>query len=125
MGEEKAYLMVLDDDAAVRHTWTIIFRQQGYEVAAVERGQDAIDSARNRAPDLLLADIRLPDMTGIEVARQVHQQAPDCHILLISGDGDSNEALEEARAMGTSFEVLPKPIAPPELIRRVSDLLKQ
>lgn len=124
MGEEKPYLMVLDDDAAVRHTWTIIFRQQGYEVASVERGQDAIDSARNRAPDLLLADIRLPDMTGIEVARQVHKQAPDCRILLISGDGDSNEALQEARAMGTSFEVLPKPIAPPELIRRVAELLE-
>ena len=124
-GEAKPYLMVLDDDAAVRHTWTIIFRQQGYEVVAVERGQDAVDAANDRAPDLLLADIRLPDMTGIEAAKRVQSAAPNCRILLISGDGDSNEVLEEARALGTSFEVLPKPIAPPELIQHVADRLKR
>lgn len=123
-GEVKPYLMVLDDDTAVRHTWTIIFRQQGYEVVAVECGQDAIDAARDRAPDVLLADIRLPDMTGIEAARRVQHEAPRCRVLLISGDGESNEVLEEARSMGTSFEVLPKPIAPPELIQRVADLVK-
>jgi CheY-like chemotaxis protein len=120
----KAVLMILDDDAAVRHTWTIIFRQQGYEVIPVEHGEAAIDAARNQAPDLLLADIRLPDMTGIEAARQVKEIAPGCHILLISGDGEASEALEEARLQGTSFEVLPKPISPPDLIQRIADRLK-
>lgn len=117
--------MVLDDDAAVRQTWTLIFRQEGYDVVAVERGQDAIDAARDRAPDLLLADIRLPDMTGIEAAKRVQQQAPSCRVLLISGDGESSEALDAARAAGTAFEVLPKPIAPPELIQRIADRLKR
>lgn len=124
MGEGKPVLMVLDDDNAVRQTWTIIFRQQGYEVVPVERGEAAITAARNRAPDLLLADIRLPDMTGIEAARRVQQIAPSCHVLLISGDGDSSEALEEARARGTHFEVLPKPISPPDLIQRIASYLK-
>jgi CheY-like chemotaxis protein len=91
----------------------------------VERGRDAIEAARERAPDLLLADIRLPDMTGIEAARQVQQQAPACRVLLISGDGESSEAIEEARAEGTAFEVLPKPIAPPELIQRIAERLKR
>lgn len=117
--------MVLDDDAAVRQTWTIIFRHQGYEVISVETGQQAIDAASNRAPDILLADIRLPDMTGIEAAKRVQQQAPECQVLLISGDGESSEALEAARAAGTAFEVLPKPIAPPELIQRIADRLKR
>lgn len=124
MGEDKPVLMVLDDDTAVRHTWTIIFRQQGYDVVPVERGEEAIAAAHERAPDLLLADIRLPDMTGIEAARRVRQIAPSCHVLLISGDGESSEALEIARAEGTDFEVLPKPISPPDLIQRIASFLK-
>ena len=124
-GEDKPLLMVLDDDAAVRQTWTLIFRQQGYRVIAVESGQDAIDAARSRPPDLLLADIRLPDMSGIEAARRIQNELPSCRVLLISGDGESSEVLEQARLAGTSFEVLPKPIAPPELIQRIADRLKR
>ena len=123
-GNHTPLLMILDDDSAVRHTWTIIFRQQGYEVVPVEHGQAAIDAARERAPDLLLADIRLPDMTGIEAAQRVQQLAPACHVLLISGDSDSSEALAEARAQGSTFEVLPKPISPPDLIQRIAERLK-
>ena len=123
-GEDKPLLMILDDDNAVRHTWTIIFRQQGYEVVPVDHGEAAIDAARDRAPDLLLADIRLPDMTGIEAAQRVLEVAPTCRVLLISGDGESSEALDQARAHGISFEVLPKPISPPDLIKRIADRLK-
>ena len=123
-GEVKPLLMILDDDTAVRQTWTIIFRQQGYEVVPVDRGEAAIEAAHENAPDLLLADIRLPDMTGIEAAKRVREIAPHCHILLISGDGESGEVLDMARAQGVNFEVLPKPISPPDLIRRIADRLK-
>ncbi len=122
--DDKPILMVLDDDNAVRQTWTIIFQQQGYEVVPVDRGEAAIDAARERPPDLLLADIRLPDMTGIEAARRVVEIAPLCRVLLISGDGESSEALDHARAQGICFEVLPKPISPPDLIKRIADRLK-
>src|ERR1051325_7190918 len=125
LSEDKPLLMVLDDDNAVRQTWTIIFRQQGYEVVPVERGEAAIEAARDRAPDLLLADIRLPDMSGIEAAQRIHEIAPACHILLISGDSDSSEVLDEARAQGISFEVLPKPISPADLIRRIGQILRK
>ncbi len=121
----KPLLMVLDDDNAVRQTWTIIFRQQGYDVVAADSGGAAIQAARDRAPDLLLADIRLPDMTGIEAAKVVKELAPKCHVLLISGDSDSSEALDMARAQGSTFEVLPKPISPPDLIQRIADRLRQ
>ena len=121
----KPLLMVLDDDNAIRQTWTIIFRQRGYEVVPVDRGAAAIEAAHLRAPDLLLADIHLPDMSGIEVARRIQQIAPACQILLISGDSGSNEALDEARAQGVSFEVLPKPISPADLIRRIDERLRK
>lgn|SRR5512135_1916585 len=123
-GEDKPLLMILDDDNAVRQTWTIIFRQQGYEVVPVDRGEAAIEAARANPPDLLLADIRLPDMTGIEAAQRVRAIAPHCRVLLISGDGESSEALDLARAQGVSFEVLPKPISPPDLIRRIAERLR-
>lgn len=122
--EVKPLLMILDDDNAVRQTWTIIFRQQGYEVVPVDRGEAAIDAAQDRAPDILLADIHLPDMSGIEAAQRVQRIAPRCHILLISGDGESSEVLNAARAQGVTFEVLPKPISPPDLIRRIAERLR-
>lgn len=118
-------LLVLDDDSAVRRTWAIILEQKGYTVIAVERGEEAVAVARQHNPDLLLADIRLPDMTGVEAARQVAEVAPRCRILLISGDSDSNEILEQARAEGASFEVLPKPISPPELLARIGERLRR
>jgi response regulator NasT len=124
-GNAKPLLMVLDDDNAIRQTWTIIFRQHGYEVVPVDRGAAAIEATHLRAPDLLLADIHLPDMSGIEVARRVHQIAPACHILFISGDSGSSGALDEARAQGISFEVLPKPISPADLIRRIDERLRK
>ncbi len=124
MSQDKPRLMVLDDDAAVRQTWTLIFRQQEYEVIPVDSGQAAIEAARERSPDLLLADIRLPDMSGIEAAQRVLQIAPACHVLLISGDSESSEALELARAQGLTFEVLPKPISPLDLIRRIEERLR-
>ncbi len=118
-------LLVLDDDTAVRHTWSLILQQKGYDVVAVEKGADAIAAARQRTPDLLLADIRLPDMTGIEAARRVVEVAPKCCVLLISGDGSSSEVLDEAKAQGTCFEVLPKPISPPELLARIGEHLRK
>ena len=124
MTEKKPVLMVLDDEDAVRNTWTIILRQHGYDVVPVDRGEAAIDAALDRAPDLLLADIRLPDMSGIEAARRVLEIAPACHVLLISGDSESSEALDEARAQGVNFEVLPKPISPPDLMKRIAFYLQ-
>ena len=101
----------------------MLFRS-GYEVVPAERGEAAIAAARERAPDLLLADIRLPDMNGIEAASRIRELAPACHILLISGDGESSEVLEQARLRGADFEVLPKPISPPDLIRRIAEHLQ-
>ena len=125
MGEPKPVLLVLDDDAAIRHTWTIIFRQQGYDVIPAENGEAAILAARECSPDILLADIHLPDMTGIEAARRIVAIVPGCYVLLISGDGESSEVIEEARARGVSFEVLPKPISPSELIALLAERLKK
>lgn len=112
-------LLVLDDDPAVRQTWSIILRQQGYDVVAAARGEEAVAAAGRHRPHLLLADIRLPDMTGIEAARRIVEAVPACCVLLISGDGSSSEALDDARARGVVFEVLPKPISPPELLARI------
>ncbi len=125
LSSTKPLLMVLDDDTAVRQTWTIIFQRHGYEVAPMERGEDAIAAATQRPPDLLLADVRLPDMSGIEAARRIREVAPGCRILLISGDSDAGEAIEEARARGATFEVLPKPISPPDLLRLISESLRK
>ncbi len=63
-------------------------------------------------------------MTGIEAAQRVREIAPQCHVLLISGDGESSDALDIARAQGVDFEVLPKPISPPDLIRRIAERLR-
>jgi CheY-like chemotaxis protein len=119
--KSKKRLLVLDDDSAVRQTWTIILRQHGYDVVAAERGEEAVTAACQHQPDLLLADIRLPDMSGIEAAQRIVQAVPHCRVLLISGDGGSSEVLEDAIARGVVFEVLPKPISPLELLARIGE----
>ncbi len=125
LNKQQKRLLVLDDDSAVRQTWAIILRQHGYNVVAAARGDEAVAVASQHRPHLLLADIRLPDMSGIEAAQRIVQAVPACRVLLISGDGGSGEALENARRRGVIFEVLPKPISPPELLALIGERVRQ
>jgi CheY-like chemotaxis protein len=82
----------------------------------------AVSQAREVRPDIIISDVVMPDISGIEVAIQVRAMLPGCKVLLFSGQAGTNDLLADARAAGYEFEVLAKPIHPSELLAKVQPL---
>ncbi len=110
-------ILVVEDEAVVLHTLQLILKQHGYDVRGAHDGADALAIASEFAPDILLCDINLPDMDGIQVSLQVKSKFPDCRVVLLSGEITSTDLLEDAKQQGYRFEVLAKPTEPQQLLR--------
>jgi CheY-like chemotaxis protein len=79
--------------------------------------------ARDAAPELLISDVVMPEMTGIELAITLRTTAPDCKVLLFSGQAVTRDLLLKARDEGHDFEIITKPIHPADMLNRVRDCL--
>ena len=75
----------------------------------------------NIRPDLLISDVVMPQLSGIDLAIRVKEQCPACKVLLFSGQAQTADLLEVARIQGHDFELLAKPIHPADLLARIKD----
>lgn len=116
----KPRVLVVDDERVIADTLAIILNQNGFEATAVYTGAAAVDQARASRPDLVISDVIMPDMNGIEAAIQIRQMLPGCKILLFSGQAATADLLEKARAQGHEFEILAKPVHPQDLLAKLS-----
>jgi CheY-like chemotaxis protein len=112
-------VLVVDDECVIADTLAIILTQNGYEATAVYCGPEAIETAKSWQPDLLLADVVMPEMSGIEAAIRIHALLPQCRILLLSGQAATTDLTQNARRDGHEFEVILKPIHPTQLLARL------
>jgi CheY-like chemotaxis protein len=112
-------VFVVDDENVICTTLAMILRKMGIDAVAFERPLDALAAAKLQAPDLLLSDVAMPIMTGIELAIQLKTYCPDCKVLLFSGQASTADWLNVAKADGHSFEILTKPVHPTELLAKI------
>ena len=103
----------------MRTLFAIILNQAGFEARAVFSGEQAIELLESFQPEMLIADVVMPDMTGIEAAIAVRNKLPKCNILLFSGQAATSELLERARTQGHEFEILAKPVHPSDLLAKL------
>lgn len=84
-------ILVVDDDPAILQVYTEVLRAEGYEVWEASTGQQGLQAARERRPDLVLLDVMLPDLNGMEVCRQIKAEAAlaDVFVVLVSGAATS------------------------------------
>jgi DNA-binding NtrC family response regulator len=106
-------VLVVDDEEIVRESYRLVLADAGYEVRTVSNGREALQMCRAEHFDVLLADIRMPDMDGLEMSREVVREFPGTRVIVITGY-PSPESAEQARRLGVS-DYLPKPVAPDEL----------
>lgn len=118
------FILVVDDESAIADTVTEILSRNGYAAMATYDGNEALEAALLTPPELLLTDVDLPGMSGIELAIQIRRIFPDCKILLFSGHASTMGLMASAREAGHHFSLLSKPIHPKELLARVSASLK-
>ena len=115
----KPRVLVVDDERVIADTLATILNQNGFEASAVYTGTAAVDSARSNHPDLVISDVIMQDMNGIEAAIRIRQILPACKILLFSGQAATADLLEKARAQGHQFEILAKPVHPQDLLAKL------
>ncbi len=101
----------------------MLLTKVGYEVSTFNDPTVAIDAFRKQPADMVISDVIMPEMSGIDLAILVKQHVPDCKVLLLSGQANTPQMFEKARRNGFNFEVLAKPILPEELLRRVNKSL--
>jgi DNA-binding NtrC family response regulator len=107
-------VLVVDDEKSIGDTLAIILKMHGFEAHAVYSGEAAVERVESFAPDILLSDIIMQPMDGIEAAQRVQEVKPECRIVLFSGaliDEPSWLAIQEH-----GFEYLGKPLHPENLV---------
>lgn len=117
--EYRSVVLVVDDESAIADTLTEILSRSGYAAVAAYDANDALETALLTPPELLITDVVLPGMSGIELAITIKRIFPDCKILLFSGQAATADLLERARTQGHEFEILAKPVHPTDLLAKL------
>jgi DNA-binding NtrC family response regulator len=116
-------VLVVDDERVIADTLSIILARSGFSTLTAYDGPSALALATDHSPDLLISDVVMPGMTGIELAIAVTETIPGCKVLLFSGQAATVDLLEKARHGGHSFTTLTKPVHPTDMLRRISECL--
>lgn len=121
--EKKVRVLVVDDDCMVAETSARILDIFGYECFATYNSADALASAESFTPDVVLSDVMMPDMNGIELCMEIKRLLPRTRVLLFSGQVSlAHTLMEDANKKGYDFELLAKPVHPEELVAKVTNL---
>lgn len=120
---EKKKILVVDDEQNSREGLTKILIKEGYEVVAAESGEDALVEAKKEDFDLIITDLRMPEVSGIDVLEKIRAKKPDIGVIIVTAYGEVNSYLK-AMTLG-AFEYLNKPIKLDELRRVISKALNK
>ena len=113
---QKVKVMVVDDESTIAHTLVEILSDEGFEVTAALTGDSAVELAGTFKPDIVLSDVVIPGMNGVEAGIKIRALLPKCRVILFSGQAATVDLLKQARNQGHEFEILAKPIRPEALI---------
>lgn len=117
-------VLVVDDERVIADTLGAILSNSGFAPLVAYNGKSAMEIARVIPPEILISDVMMPGMTGIELAIELVRAVPDCKVLLFSGQASTVDLLADARAAGHNFTTLSKPIHPTELLANISRCLE-
>jgi CheY-like chemotaxis protein len=119
-------ILLVDDDDQVRTMLRVTLERAGYEITEANNGYKALGVLRSSGvPDLIITDIVMPDMEGLEMIRQIRKDLPDVKIIAISGGGriSPDNYLNYARSFGAAFG-LTKPVDRQELLDTIEKTLQ-
>ena len=112
-------IFVVDDETVIASTLATILQQSGFDAVAFSQPMEALKASRLNAPDLLISDVIMPLLNGVDLAILVVKDCPGCKVLLFSGQASTVNLLEEARVAGHQFEILDKPIHPADFLLKI------
>jgi len=118
----RAIILVVDDEPLVADTLSAILGRAGYKTHTAYDGATALRLANEFMPHLMISDVAMPEMNGVELAITLMDEQPKCKVLLFSGHATSSDLVNASDA-GHEFRLLSKPIHPTEMLRYVTKTL--
>lgn len=113
---------VVDDEEIIAKSLAMILNREGFLASPFFDPREALASAAKTAPpDLLISDIKMPGMTGVELGIQFRRLYPHCRVLLFSGTANTSELLHNSSKDGFEFECLMKPVHPADLLAKIRE----
>ncbi len=103
----KNTILLVDDEAGIRKVLGISLQDSGYDVHTAENGQEALRLFKEIAPPIVLTDIKMPDMDGIELLRHIKEESPDTEVIMFTGHGDMGLAIKSLKYDATDFVTKP------------------
>ena len=113
----KSNILVVDDEPVARQSLTDILKLEGYLVNSAPNGQAAVEYIRTHPVDLMIVDLRMPGMDGLEVVQVVNQVSPDTEVILLTAFGSTESAVQALRLR--IHDYLLKPASPAQIIASV------
>ena len=121
--KEPPVVLIVDDEKVIADTLAIILTHAGFITMTAYDGVTALRMAKENNPALVISDVVMPGISGVELAIVLKQSIPDIKILLFSGQASTVDLLEKARQSGHHFTALTKPVHPTDMLKRISECL--
>lgn len=116
-------VLIAEDEEITRNHLADVLRDEGFDVVSTGNGLDALNEIRSSDFDILIADIKMPRMDGLELLSQVKEVSPETEVLIVTGFGSINSAVDAIKK--GAFDYLPKPFDLDELILKVRKVQEQ
>ena len=114
-------VVVIDDEPVIAHTLEMILREKGYDTVSYTNPLTALKLVPDYLPHIVVTDVTMPQLSGIELAMRLNKLCPECRFLLFSGSAQPSDLLD-ASQRGYNFRLLRKPAHPIELLRELRAL---
>jgi DNA-binding NtrC family response regulator len=116
------HIFVVDDEVMITESLALILSRAGFTVSSFTNPLEALQRVEIARPDLLISDVMMPQLSGIDLAIQIREVHPECRVLLLSGQAATLDLLHAARKRGHDFLLLQKPVHPNDLLLEIESL---
>ena len=123
MEQRPAQILIVDDEAPIRLTMDALLRRRGYTVTTAESAEEALDLVHQHSFDLLLLDLKMPGLSGLDVAARARELQPEAAVIILTGHGSLETAIQGMH-LGV-FDYMLKTSSPQEVLARVTAALDQ
>lgn len=120
---KKIKVLIVDDEVEFASTLAERLRLRGYDARSVYCAEDAFSSVKSETPDVILLDLKMPGMSGIEVLMTVRTFAPNIYVILLTGHIDVERELEGISR--DNFDYIMKPVDIKKLIQKIEDIIQK
>jgi DNA-binding NtrC family response regulator len=115
-------ILIVDDEKNIADTLAMVFKIKGHEALAAYSAETAVEMIETFEPDIVLSDVMMGKMTGVDLAIYLSKARPDCKVVLFSGQAATADLLREASRKGHEFRLLAKPVHPQKLLDDIAKM---